>query len=195
MADTELVRVLDYILNRGDAASIEAVAAAVIRRKRDLELFGSAGLPDPAQWARKTASQLEGGAALEGIRSTVRRMAEELIRREAPELSDGQLEELLDPWMGNSTAGTGEKTLQPDLLAEMVHQFIAFSAGRMDGETQKQLEVQLGSWPKRYWSAFPPVVRSLINDLLKGSLSEREFESKLRSVLTLRGAGHTKAEE
>jgi hypothetical protein len=195
MADVELVRVLDYILNRCDAASIEAVAAAVIRRRRDLELFGSAGLPDPAEWARKTASQLEGGAALEGIRSTVRRMAEELIRREAPELSDDQLEELLDPWMGNPTASTPDKTPNLDLLAEMVHQFVAFSTGQMDGETQTQLEAQLGSWPKRYWSAFPPVVRSLINDLLKGSLLEEEFELKLRSVLTLRGAGQKEREE
>lgn len=195
MADAELVRVLDYILNRCDASSIEAVAAAVIRRKRDLELFGSAGLPDPAQWARKTASQLEGGAALEGVRATVRRMAEELIRREAPELSDDQLEELLDPWMGNSLSGKPEKTLEPDLLDEMIHQFIVFSTGQMDDDTQKQLEAQLGSWPKRYWAAFPAVVRSLVNDFLKGSLSERDFELKLRSVLTLRSAGQKKDQE
>ncbi|MDR1127836.1 MAG: hypothetical protein LBL20_00870 [Treponema sp.] len=55
MADSELVRVLDYILNRCDEGAIEAVSAAVLRRKRDLAMFGGMGkLPDPKKNGERT---------------------------------------------------------------------------------------------------------------------------------------------
>lgn len=187
MADAELVRVLDYILNRSDDASIEAVAAAVVRRKRDLALYGSAGLPDPRSYARAAAARLSGGSALAGIRETVRGLASDLLRKEAPELEDAQIEELLGAWVPSSGAGadgeSAEGRLPPDVLSAMADQFTAYSLGLMDEASDRALREQLGSWPERYWAAFPPVVRAFITEFLRGGTDEEEFRSKLRAAL------------
>lgn len=186
MADAELVRVLDYILNRSDDASIEAVAAAVVRRKRDLALYGTAGLPDPRTYARAAAARLSNGSALAGIRETVRGLASDLLRREAPELEDAQIEELLGAWVPASGAD-GEavegQRLPPDILSAMADQFTAYSLGLMDEASDRALREQLGSWPERYWTAFPPVVRAFITEFLRGGMDEEEFRSKLRAAL------------
>ena len=52
MASQELVQTLDYILNRCDERDVEAVAAAVIRRRRDIAMFGNLPVtPDPRRLA------------------------------------------------------------------------------------------------------------------------------------------------
>ncbi|AEJ20068.1 hypothetical protein [Gracilinema caldarium] len=224
MADAELVRVLDYILNRSDENSIEAVAAAVVRRKRDLAMFGSAGLPDPKAWAHKVAAEVNVNASLVGIRQTVRNMVAEMLKREAPELSDTERDELLNAWvplrttaagstedygsdgspghgeaydsgeisgkrgksMGRGKTGTSrQKLLPPDVLATMVHQFIAYSSGTMPAQEERQLRAELGAWPERYWEAFPQVIRSLITEYLNGTLDDGAFSQKLMASIQI----------
>lgn len=189
MADAELVRVLDYILNRSDENTIEAIAAAVVRRKRDLSLFGSAGLPDPKTWAHKVAADVNVNASLDGIRNTVRNMVSEMLKREAPELSDEERDELLNTWVpleaaevgkgpGKGSKGLG-KRLPPDVLAVMVHQFVSYSRGTMHPEEDGALRKELGAWPERYWEAFPQLIRSLITDYIDGTIDEGDFSRKL----------------
>jgi len=103
MANPELVRVMDYILNRCDSKSIEAVAAAVVRRRRDLSMFGD-NLPDPKKMAKDITGQINMGASIDGMRETVRNMAVRIIRQEAPELNDEQIAELTAAWIPMSTA-------------------------------------------------------------------------------------------
>lgn len=190
MADAELVRVLDYILNRSDENTIEAIAVAVVRRKRDLSLFGSAGLPDPKTWAHKVAADVNVNASLEGIRNTVRNMVSEMLRREAPELSDEEREELLNAWVPLEAAGAGKgpgkrpgKRLPPEVLATMVHQFVSYSMGTMLPQEDGGLRKELGAWPERYWEAFPQIIRSLITDYIDGTIDEGEFSRKLMASI------------
>lgn len=183
MADPELVKVLDYILNRSDEASIEAVAAAVVRRKRDLSLFGSAGIPDPKQFAHSIATRLGSGAELKGIQNTVMDMACEILRKEAPELTDGQMRELMESWAPSLSENAKKESLPADVLGSMIAQFIAYSDGTMDQNEERSLREQLGSWPERYWQAFPPVIRSYITEYLNGELTEKEFKARLRASL------------
>ncbi len=205
MADAELVRVLDYILNRSDENTIEAIAAAVVRRKRDLSLFGSAGLPDPKSWARRVAADVNVNASLEGIRGTVRNMVSEMLKREAPELSDGEREELLNAWIPSQRAGTtgaaarwtavgdanmsgsgtSGKILPPEVLGAMVRQFVAFSQGTLDSKEDAALRKELGSWPERYWDAFPALIKSLVTEYLQGELDEASFAAKLRASIQI----------
>lgn len=193
MADAELVRVLDYILNRSDENTIEAVAAAVVRRKRDLAMFGSAGLPDPKSWAHKVAADINVNASLEGIRQTVRNMVEEMLKREAPELGDEERNELLNAWVPQRTTaasregyGSGKvKQLPPDVLATMVHQFVSYSLGSMSASEESSLRKELGPWPERYWESFPQVVRSLITEYLNGGLEEATFSRKLLASIQI----------
>jgi hypothetical protein len=188
MANPELVRVLDYILNRCDEAAIEAVAAAVVRRRRDLSVFGGAqNLPDPQRMARELSGQINTGASIEGLRESVRSMAVRIIKQEAPELTEAQIEELTRAWIpGPEAAGRDpENAIPRDLLFSMVDQFVAFSRGEMSKIEEKGLRDEMGSWPERYWNAFPPVVRLMVSDYLKGETGEKEFRSKLATAVSL----------
>jgi hypothetical protein len=183
MADPELVRILDYILNRCDEKSIEAVAAAVIRRRRDLALFGNQrNIPDPQKLARELSSSINIGAGIQDIKDSVRSMARRIIGKEAPELSDEQIAELLGAWI------PGEKNkeeLPGELIAAMVEQFISFSLGRMGEKEDRELRAEMGPWPDRYWKNFPPVIRLIITDFLKGEMTEGEFSSKIGTALAM----------
>jgi hypothetical protein len=183
MADPDLVRVLDYILNRCDEKSIEAVSAAVIRRRRDLALFGGKrNLPDPQKLARELSSSVNIGAGIDGIKETVRSMVERIIRQEAPELSGEQIDGLLGALISGEK--TGEE-LPRELIAAMVEQFVSFSLGRMDEKEDRDLRAEMGAWPDRYWKSFPPVIRLIITDFLKGEMTEGEFASKIRTALSM----------
>lgn len=206
MADAELVRTLDYILNRCDAAEIEAIAAAVVRRKRDLTMFGDAGVMDPTRWAKKAARDLAGsaGASLESVRGTVRNLAAEMLRKEAPELAEDQIAELLGAWVpepGARSAGmegaagivdvdgdaSGRKAsgLAPEVLLSMAAQFVAYSSGRMARGEEEALRREMGDWPERYWRSFPGGVRAVIGEYLKGRVGEDEYRSKLLAAVEL----------
>jgi hypothetical protein len=195
MADPELVQTLDYILNRCDEGAIEAVAAAVIRRRRNLALFGgSRQVPDPEKMAQELSAQVNIASGLEGLKDTVRNMAVRIIRQEAPELTDAQVDELTRAWVpsrkaaqsaGGGEDGGSEKQPPPDMLEAMVNQFVSYSFGRMPRAEDQNLRNAMGSWPERYWNAFPPVVRALLNDLIKGKITESEFNGKFRTASAL----------
>jgi hypothetical protein len=187
MANAELVKTLDYILNRCDEAAIEAVAAAVVRRRRDLSLFGGAQkLPEPQRMACELSGQINIGAGVDGLRESIRNMAVRIIKQEAPELTDAQIEELTRAWIPGAEAGadgSGGK-LPRELLFSMIDQGTAFSQGRMSKAEDKSLRDEMGSWPERYWGVFPPVVRLIVGDYLKGETGEKEFRSKLETAVS-----------
>jgi hypothetical protein len=191
MENPEMIQVLDYILNRCDEVSIEAVAEAVVRRRRQLKLFGgSVNIPDPGRMAKELTGKITGsvGAGMKGLRESIRDMTIRLIRQEAPELTDEQVEELTRAWIpggkedGGSSAGGGSR-LPRDLLASMIDQFVSFSLGTMNTAEEKKLRSELGTWPERYWKAFPPVLRLIINDYLKNAIDEKEFNQKIGIAL------------
>ena len=187
MGEAELIRVLDYILNRCDEGSIDAVAAAVVRRRRDLSYLGSFGLPDPKKLAEIIGSNINIGADLEGLRNSVRNMASNIIKNEAPELSDEQIGELTKAWIPSQKAeNDGSKGIPPSLLSSMVSQFISYSTGKMGSLEEKELRRDIGDWPKRYWNAFPELIRLLIKDFLNGEITEDEFNMKLGTALAMK---------
>jgi hypothetical protein len=201
VVNPELVRTLDYILNRCDEEAIEAVAAAVVRRRRELTMFGGAtNLPDPHKMARELSARVDISGAINGLKASVRDMAVRIIKQEAPELNDEQIQELTDAWIpegssggspgeGHQGAGPGGQgpggALPEDLLRSMIGQFVAFSQGTMEGGEDRQLRAELGPWPERYWKAFPPVIRLLITDYLKGETGEKDFRSKVETALSM----------
>ena len=185
MANAELVRVLDYILNRCDNKSIEAVSAAVLRRRRELDMFGDR-LPDPKKMARDITGQINMGASIEGMRETIRDMAVRIIRREAPELTDDQIAELTAAWIPDRTSGVSG-SIPPDLLLEMIEQFVSFSTGQMSAADDQNLRKEMGAWTERYWNAFPDVTRMLIKDYLNGEITEKTFRLKIAASLSFEG--------
>jgi len=196
MPSQELVKTLDYILNRCNEADIEAVAAAVVRRRRDIAMYGAMPIaPDPHRMAEELTSQLNIGGNIENLKTSIRDYAIRIIRQQAPELTDAQINELTSSWIpdrsgrkktGKSSRGqslAADTDLPHDLLLSMIDQFVSFSMGRMEEEDDRALRREMGAWPARYWDAFPQVIRLLITDFLKGEIEEDEFNSKLNLAL------------
>ena len=194
MANQELVRTLDYILNRCDERDIEAVAAAVVRRRRDITMFGSMPVaPDPRRMAEELSSQLNIEGSIEGMKNSVREYAIRIIKQEVPELTDAQIEELTRSWIpakrgsgqshGNASSGTA---FPHGVLASMIDQFVSFSLGRMEEEEDRALRNEMGPWPDKYWKSFPQVIRLLVTDFLKGEMDEKDFNTRVGLALSTR---------
>ena len=187
MADPGLVQALDYILNRSDEASLEALIAAVVRRRKDLTAFNSVtGIPDPKRMAKEINEKVSAGigGGVEDLKDVVRDMAIRIIREHAPELNDKQVKELCKAWIPEKNKKIG-KSPQPELMLFMAEQFVSFSVGTMSKLEDKNLRNELGAWPERYWKAFPPVIRQIITDYLKDRITEEEFNSRVRIALEL----------
>jgi hypothetical protein len=206
MPGKELVQTLDYILNRCNEAEIEAVAAAVVRRRRDIALFGSTlTAPDPKALAKKLSSQLNIEGSIEGLTNSVREYAVRIIRQQAPELTDRQIEELTREWIpqskgmlgkagagqtgagskGGGAKGKGISHIPENVLTSMINQFVAFSLGQMEEEEDAALRKEIGPWPDKYWKAFPQVIRLLISDFLKNEIDEGEFKTRMGLALQM----------
>jgi hypothetical protein len=196
MASRELAQTLDYILNRCNERDIEAVAAAVVRRRRDIAMFGSAPeIPDPRRLAEEITSQLDIEGSIESLKNSVRDYAIRTIRQQAPELTDSQIEELTRAWIPgeqssterSSEEGNSHDQLIPrDLLTSMIDQFVSFSLGRMEEAEDRALRKDIGPWPEKYWKAFPSLIRCLITDFLKGEMDEADFNMRIGLALQMR---------
>jgi hypothetical protein len=197
MAKQELIQVLDFILNRCNGAEIDAVAAAVTRRRKDIEMFGdTAHVPGPGSLAKEMSSQLNLEGAIEGLSKSVRDFAIRTIRQEAPELSDAQIEELTRAWIpgpggkksakgGGAQRGGAQNGIPRNILASMIDQFVSFSVGRMEEEEDTALRKEMGPWPDKYWKSFPQLIRLLISDFLKGEMEESDFNSRIGLALNM----------
>jgi len=190
------VRTLDYILNRCNERDIEAVSAAVIRRRRDIALFGSMPVaPDPGGMAKEITAQLNIEGNIEGVKNGIRDYAIRIIKQQAPELTDKQIEELTRSWIPEKTSGAKsmekqksgfDESIPRNILTSMVDQFVSFSLGRMEEEEDNALRREMGPWPDKYWNAFPNVVRLLLKDFLKGEMDETDFNTRMGLALDMR---------
>jgi len=181
MADDRLLQALDYILNYSDESSIEVLAEAVVRRRRNISVFGAiGGMPDPQKMAKELTEKINAGigGGIDGMRKSIRKMIIKIVRENAPELTDSQIDELCQAWLPDP--GIQKKEALPrDLLLSMIEQFVSFSRGSMQKSVDENMRKEMGAWPERYWKAFPPVVRRLITDLLKDKISEKDFKTKI----------------
>jgi len=185
--DPELVRALDYILNHSNEASIEVLAEAVIRRRRDLSIYQATGTtPDLQRMASQITEQINAGVGggIETMKKSIREMMVRIIKENAPELSPEQIDELSRSWLPE-TPSEKEKDVPRDMLVSMIEQFISFSRGNMRSSVDKSLRDEMGAWPQKYWNAFSPVIRSIITDFLKDKITEKEFNTKIGIALKL----------
>ena len=190
MADPDLVKTLEYILNRSDEPSLEVIAEAVARRRRELTLFGSvSNVPDPQRLAKELTEQVNAGvgSTIGGVKKTVRDMSERILREHAPELTDSQINELLKEWIPERAGEKRDVSVKQsdDMLLSMAEQFVSFSQGTMSIKLDKELREAMGAWPERYWNSFPDTVRRLISDFLKNKISEKEFYSKIKIAVEI----------
>ena len=190
MADKELVRTLDYILNRCDEPVLDTIAAAIIRRRRNVAMFGSIpAIPDPRRLAEEITSQLNIEGSIESIKNSVKDYAVRIIKQQAPEITDRQIEELMRLWIPGEQSpeqSSSAQSIPRDLLISMIDQFVSFSLGRMEEKEDLALRRDIGPWPEKYWKAFPQVIRSLVTDFLKGEMDEADFNTRIGLALQMR---------
>lgn len=201
----ELMGVLDYILNRCGLREMDAVEAAVERRRRDLEADTGITSLDPERAARQMSNAVQNSIeqGMEGIRRTFRQFAVDLIRKEAPELSEEQMAELVESWLPDSIGSPEPRSceapaqgryrglarkgfvngIEPDLMFEMINQFIAYSTGAMSLSDEAALRDAVGDWTTVYWKKFPSEIQDVIRRFLSGSLSTADFDRELMELL------------
>ncbi|HUX20586.1 MAG TPA: hypothetical protein VMW69_05050, partial [Spirochaetia bacterium] len=125
------------------------------------------------------------GLSIEQIRTMVSGFAEEIIKKNAPELTDSQIHDLLDSWIPESEVGgpatgspskkkqaqkSSHRSLAPDVILTMVTQFLSYSDESMSVTEQMKLNREIPDWQKRYWEQFSPRTRELLSLHLRGQI-------------------------
>jgi hypothetical protein len=190
MSRKELEFILDYILNKADASEFEVIAKACQRRGRDMKAFESLGGEGTGAMARRMAGELQNrvGATMESVRGTVRGFVEDIVRKNAPEITEDQLAALLDeyaPPPGVARKREAPSSVPPGALLGMARSFVEYSRGAMAPSRQRELWESNPRWQDEYWTAFPSEVKSLVKAFIEGRISDETFDSALLSVLGL----------
>lgn len=191
MARAELERVLDYILNKADEEEFRVVLKACERRGRDRGAFAALGSTSSGALASKVAADIQErmGASMESIRGTVRGFVADIIRKEAPEVSEAELSALLEAYVpdpaSKPAADPMASELPPEALRDMALAFVEYSQGQMAPSRQEQLWSQMPRWQEAYWKAFPPALKAIVKGYLDGRLDAETFGTALLSLLGL----------
>lgn len=194
MSRKELETVLDYILNRADDAEFEVIQKACQRRTGDRGAVARLGGLGPKGSAQKMAQELQAqmGYSLEGMRSMVKGYVADIIRKNAPEISEEELAKVLDSYVPDPEtqarevgASLAESRIPPEALVSMVRQFVEYSEGRMAPSRQRELWEQMPRWQDEYWAAFPGEVKALVKGYLESRIDGETFGTALLSLLGL----------
>jgi hypothetical protein len=127
------------------------------------------------------------GATMEGVRGTVRGFVADIIRKNAPEVSEEQLAALLDEYAPPPGAARKPEgpSLPPGALLGMVTSFVEFSRGAMPPSRQRELWESNPSWQDEYWAAFPAEIKALVKAYVEGRIDDETFGSAVVSILGL----------
>lgn len=188
----ELAAALDYILNRAGDAEFEVLAKAFERRRSDMTRFARLGGHSPDRAARDMAGAIQEqvGASANSIRGMVRGFVAELIRKDAPEIPEADLEALLSEWVPDPAArrervARAKRELPADAVVAMLRDFIDFSEGRMLPSRQKELWDMDPRWQDSYFEAFPPELSAFLKARLARAMDDETFWTAVLSVLGL----------
>lgn len=198
---SELMTVLDYILNRCTAKEIDAVEAAVKRRRQDI---GELSI-DPVRYAKSMSDTIHESinTSITGLQENLKDFAWDLVKKENPSLSDKELELIVNQMIPDVLASTqsskaadvtrkGKSLVEDgkingfpqDAMLEMVFQFISYSKGTLPPEEDRALQNALGDWTRTFWKAFPPALQDLIRSYIKETIDGGTFQQALTMLLS-----------
>ena len=195
MDEVKLYELVDFILNRADSQELDVIRAALRRRESPAESRGAGFKPDSPMgididlMARNAASSVNEqlGTSQKQIRDMVTGFVRDMIQKEAPEISENQLNNLLEEWVPKpgqkKAAGKAKNPLPSDVYYSMIRQFVSFSTGAMTVSEENALKLEIPDWHSRYWEKFSPGVRRLVSLFLKGALNSDDFWQGISSEL------------
>jgi hypothetical protein len=172
--DDPLYAVLDYILNRATTGELEAIAAAVKRRQQPRKGLGGISPRSMAETVAKTVRSQLGGML--DVHQIARKIVADLIRDKEPNIGERELAVLLDSWLPEP--GKKPKKNPPDVIITMVSHYVSAQKGSLSAEQLKEFPQD---WQTRYWEAFSPDLRALIEAFLAGHIGEVDFWSRVIS--------------
>jgi len=187
MEREELFSVVDLILNNSNDGDIEVIMEAIKRRAKGRNSGTFRGI-NPERLAKESAAVLNNqmSYSVDGIRKMIQDFAVGIIQKEAPELDESQIKELMDSWIPDSSQRKTNKNmaqLPDDVLLTMIKQLLAFSVGTMSASEQTELYNSIPDWQKEYWNRLPDGIRDILTLFLKGSIDEETCWSQIYSVL------------
>lgn len=198
---SDMMSVLDYILNHCSAKELEVIETAVKKRKTNL---GSASL-DLNAFAKNLSKTMNDSISqtISGFQESLKDFAWDLVKKENPDLSDEDTEIIVNQMIpdilasrkelkvadyirsGESLVHEGQVNGFPiDAMLEMVFQFISYSNGSLAPEEDRALHNAVRDWPKVFWKAFPEPLQELIRSYLKGMIDSNVFENALTILLS-----------
>ncbi len=185
--EERLVDIIDYILNMATEKDIIAIKSALKRREaRSLSPSGQS-LGDMATgMASSMGDRLK--VPIDSLRNTVRDMVARIIRENAPEISEKDVNALLAEWVPDfEKRKKSSGSVPPDAIVTMLKSFIQYSLNTMPKLDEMKLREQIPDWPQRYWNTFPESIQKLVSLYLKGKLDERLFWREVFSALGVEG--------
>jgi hypothetical protein len=190
MSRAELESVLEFILNKANEAEFEVIRKACEKRIRDGGAFSALGSSSSTALARGMADSVQEmmGSSMESIRDMTRGFVEGIIRKNAPELSDREIAELVEsslPQAGVAQKKASSPSLPPAMLLAMTRDFVSYSEGSMPPSRQKQLWDEMPRWQDEYWAAFPAEIKAITKACIEGKINAETFTTALFSILKL----------
>jgi len=143
----ELTEILDYILNKASEKELVAIRAALKRRDNNMITQEGKSLSDMViDMSSNIREQVN--IPLKQIRQSVRDMVVRIVKENAPNITDQQLQILLNEWIPEKPGITKqENTLPPQILITMIKQFIAYSIGTIPADEEIKLRREMPNWP------------------------------------------------
>jgi hypothetical protein len=201
-----LYDIVDFILNHANENELEVMRAALKRRVEGGE-GGEIAAMNPSRIARQTAASIrkQVDISLERVRGMVWDFVREIVQKEAPELDEAQIQQMLGAILpggapsGGASEGPqrpaephptapmtgGDRALPPEALATMIMQFVSYSTQSMGISEQLRLNDEIPNWHEKYWKRFSPRQRHLISVFLKGELDEEDFWRRIKTEIGL----------
>ncbi len=191
-SEEPLYTVLEFILNRASSAELEIIAEALKRRRSPGKGLGGISPRSMAENVAQKVKQQLGGML--DVQSISRQIVTDLIRQKEPNISDEELEVLLNNWLPGTARGRPEaaqeaepaersqeqERMAPDVLITMISQYVSARRGTLPREEQDRLPK---NWQSKYWESFPDRIRGRIREHLNGRLTEVEFWDSVISSL------------
>ncbi len=185
MEREELFSIVDLILNHSTDSDIEVIMESVKRRAKGRNSGTFRGI-NPEKLAKESAAVINSqmSYSVDTIRKMIQEFAVGVIQKEAPELSQSQIKELLDSWIPDpSQQRKNTKALPQDVELTMIRQLLAYSVGTMSATEQTELHNNIPDWQREYWGRLTEGVRDILTLFLKGSIDEETCWNQIYSVL------------
>lgn len=177
--NSTITEMLEYILTRASRYELELISEA-LRKRMERESGPGARLVDVEGMARSMADGIKKqmGIGAGNVHQMSRRLIAEMIRKEKPDISEAELEQLIEMFVPERGArGANVGGIPRDMLLAMITQFLAYSTGEMSEEEKKQFPA---GWYNKYWDAFPADIQNLLRDYIHGRIGKKQFWKGIR---------------